>query len=310
MKTRVLIIIGIMILIPIAHAEQPDKIKENFQTGIVQWDSRCYSTYDVAHVTVIDRDMNFDSNIPDQFQITVWSDWLEEETGESRIIHVNVIETGNSTGVFESLVFLGSAYDESAGHRVPVGIDNIIFAKYLDYTVSGSDELEIIETTFGKIIFIGSTWDKWANISSLYDIPLVYDPCLKKQMDVVDIGDDFTKLDVIYPAPLKQIKSGLYIDEIICKDNLVLIKKNNGYRYCVNSDTAVSLHERGWATNANLEGASSRQCYSVPDAGMCKAAIEKYYFDWETDSCKSFMWGGCGGTVPFDTIGLCQNLCK
>lgn len=285
-------------------------IQENYQTGIIQWNSRCYSTHDVANITVIDRDMNVDSNIPEQFQIDVWSDWLEEETEESRIIPVNVIETGNSTGVFEGLVFLGSAYDESTGHRVPVGIENVIFAKYVDYTGSDSNELEIIETTSAKILSIGDTWERWAELSSLYDIPLVYDPCLKKQMDAVGTGDDFAQLDVIYSAPLKQIESGLHIDEVICKDNLVLIKKNNGYRYCVNPDTVYSLHERGWATNANLNGASSRQCYSVPDAGLCKAAIEKYYFDSESDSCKSFTWGGCGGNIPFDTLELCQGFCK
>ena len=141
-------------------------------------------------------------------------------------------------------------------------------------------------------------------------MPLVYEPCMRKQMDMIGIDGNFEKINVIYPAPLKQIKSGLYIDETTCKANLELIKKNNGFQYCVKSDTIPQLHERGWATNANLEGASSRQCYSDPDVGLCKASIEKYYFDWESDSCKSFIWGGCGGKVPFDTMGLCQNLCN
>ena len=96
----------------------------------------------------------------------------------------------------------------------------------------------------------------------------------------------------------------------MCKEDLVLIEKNNGFRYCVKHDTAPILFERGWATNANMAGESSRMCYSDPDPGFCEAAIEKYYFDWETRSCKSFTWGGCGGTVPFDTMELCRGLCN
>ena len=295
----------------LSFEQQFDSPSKQFQTGIVQWSSRCYSPSETAYVTVIDRDMNLDPTIRDGFQITVWSDWIEKETGANKILSVNVLETGNSTGIFEGTVFLGSAFDETSGHRVPVGNDNMIFAKYRDYTPSDhSDMLEIIKTTTGKNLSFGSTWDVWERDSLLYGIPLVYEPCMKKQIDMIGTDDNFEKIDVVYPAPLKQIKSGLYIDEIMCKANLELIKKNDGFHYCVKSDTVPQLHDRGWATNANLEGASSRSCYSDPDVGMCKAAIEKYYFDWESRSCKSFIWGGCGGNVPFDTMGLCQNMCN
>lgn len=290
--------------------EKARQTKGIFQTGIIQWSSRCYSPSETAQVTVIDRDMNLDSNVPDQFQITVWSDWIVRETGKVKTLSITVIETGNSTGVFEGTVFLGSAFDEAYGGRIPVGNDNTIFAKYFDYTPSGhSDVMEIIETTTGKNLPFGSSWDIWKDNSLLFEIPLVYDPCVKKQMDIIGIDDIFEEINIAYPAPLKQIESGLYIDEVICKDSLVLIKKNNGYRYCVNPDTVPSLHERGWATNANLEGASSRMCYVEPDPGPCKAAIQKYYLDGETGTCKSFTWGGCNGKVPFDTLGLCQDLC-
>ncbi|MCV0409606.1 hypothetical protein [Nitrosopumilus sp.] len=225
----------------------PKSALNQFQTAIIQWNSRCYSTHDVATVTVIDQDMNVDPNVPDQFQITVWSDWIEEETGESKILPVNVIETGNSTGVFESLVFLGSAYDETSGHRIPVGIENTIFAKYVDYTVSSSNELKIIETTSAKILSIGGSWERWEEFSSLYDIPLVYDPCLKKQMDLVGTGDEFAQLDIFYPAPLKQIESGLFVDEIICKDGLtMLLSPKDSRPVCVTEDTFNKLIQRHW----------------------------------------------------------------
>ena len=51
-------------------------------------------------------------------------------------------------------------------------------------------------------------------------------------------------------------------------------------------------------------------CYQAPETGMCKAAFQRYYYDQESDSCKSFTWGGCKGSVPFDTQGACVQTCN
>ena len=48
-------------------------------------------------------------------------------------------------------------------------------------------------------------------------------------------------------------------------------------------------------------------CELLPDPGPCFAAIPKFYFDSETQECKEFTWGGCGGVVPFDTFDACQE---
>ena len=47
-------------------------------------------------------------------------------------------------------------------------------------------------------------------------------------------------------------------------------------------------------------------CRKKPDAGNCFAAFPKYYYDKEDKTCKEFTWGGCGGTVPFDTMEECE----
>ena len=49
------------------------------------------------------------------------------------------------------------------------------------------------------------------------------------------------------------------------------------------------------------------QCDLTPESGPCEAVIEKYFFDSEDQVCKPFIWGGCEGTVPFDTIEECQQ---
>jgi len=47
-------------------------------------------------------------------------------------------------------------------------------------------------------------------------------------------------------------------------------------------------------------------CDLAPETGRGRAAIPKYYWDAEACACKEFIWGGCGGVVPFETIEACE----
>lgn len=57
-------------------------------------------------------------------------------------------------------------------------------------------------------------------------------------------------------------------------------------------------------------GGQAPACLMQPDAGMCRAAFTRYYFDEASGSCRSFIWGGCGGSVPFETMQDCQQACN
>ena len=46
-------------------------------------------------------------------------------------------------------------------------------------------------------------------------------------------------------------------------------------------------------------------CELEPDSGPCEAAFTKYYYDSSEDKCKEFIYGGCQGTVPFNTLEEC-----
>lgn len=48
-------------------------------------------------------------------------------------------------------------------------------------------------------------------------------------------------------------------------------------------------------------------CVKEPDVGPCDAAIPKWFYNAGTRKCESFSWGGCGGTVPFDTKAECEE---
>ncbi|MCK0153726.1 BPTI/Kunitz domain-containing protein [Alcanivorax sp. S6407] len=51
-------------------------------------------------------------------------------------------------------------------------------------------------------------------------------------------------------------------------------------------------------------------CSQPPESGMCKAAFTRYYYDADSNSCQSFIWGGCKGSVPFETREDCVSSCN
>jgi hypothetical protein len=51
----------------------------------------------------------------------------------------------------------------------------------------------------------------------------------------------------------------------------------------------------------------SERCELESDPGYCKAYFPKYYYDKDEKKCKEFIWGGCGGIVPFDSLEECKQ---
>jgi hypothetical protein len=50
-------------------------------------------------------------------------------------------------------------------------------------------------------------------------------------------------------------------------------------------------------------------CLAKPDPGPCRGSKPAYYYDYASDSCRQFLWGGCEGRVPFETLEACRNRC-
>ena len=46
-------------------------------------------------------------------------------------------------------------------------------------------------------------------------------------------------------------------------------------------------------------------CQLDPDSGLCEAAIIKFYYDEDENKCSEFIYGGCDGIVPFDSLEEC-----
>jgi hypothetical protein len=68
---------------------------------------------------------------------------------------------------------------------------------------------------------------------------------------------------------------------------------------------SVSLGDK----NSFADGALKERCSLKPDRGPCKGNFPRYYYDPVSKECKEFIWGGCGGVVPFNTKEECEK-CK
>lgn len=51
----------------------------------------------------------------------------------------------------------------------------------------------------------------------------------------------------------------------------------------------------------------NERCLLEPDPGLCLAAFQRFYYDQAEGKCKIFIWGGCGGVVPFNTLEECEE---
>jgi hypothetical protein len=50
-------------------------------------------------------------------------------------------------------------------------------------------------------------------------------------------------------------------------------------------------------------------CLDKPDPGPCDQRIPMYYYDYPSDTCRVFQYGGCQGHVPFETRSACEDAC-
>ncbi|WP_179371284.1 serpin family protein [Nitrosopumilus ureiphilus] len=236
------------LLTPNAFAESDitntQETKGGFHEGIVEWVSRCNMTGSDITIRITDYDMNRDHEKIEQFNINIWSDFDVESDFENRVIDYIVTETGKDTGIFESNVFFTTT-DSSPGKRIRTIDNSIVFAKYVDYTLPNSDKIDVVDT------FVMSGLAVLERNDDGIISKIIYDPCALELFD--KNMDRFNQMDVFYPAPLKQIKSGLYSFEIKCKNELELILKySNNFPACVTPESAIALYERGWTLTRHI----------------------------------------------------------
>ena len=72
------------------------------------------------------------------------------------------------------------------------------------------------------------------------------------------------------------------------------------------SDCAIEPRPVGIKCQEETAVLIYNRCELLPDSGPCFAAFRRYYYNQDTKECEEFIWGGCNGVVPFDTLEECK----
>ena len=100
--------------------------------GDIRWSKSSYSISEEATLRVIDRDMNLNPEKKDKFPVRVYSD--SDRDG----ILIEVVETGNATGIFNGIVKFVTE-EQSSSPRLRVSRGDTITAVYSDWTLPAPD---------------------------------------------------------------------------------------------------------------------------------------------------------------------------
>ena len=82
------------------------------------------------------------------------------------------------------------------------------------------------------------------------------------------------------------------------------------FKWALLSLGLVALSLAAACRKSNCGCGQTDRCALKPDPGPCEAYVPRYYYDPVEKKCKEFIWGGCKGVVPFETMQECQDACQ
>lgn len=148
------------------------------------------------------------------------------------------------------------------------------------YKISVSNHTEI---EFTYAVILGGTWQLYSPVQFDESHPCYHEVFYEELVD----------------SPLKQLRSGVTIDEIQCRTEMVLItKSSDGSPACVTSETKRILIERGWAIQDSNDTKTT--------APYCKSPL--YVLDPDTNTCitNEELPKCTGNTTDNDTMLHCR----
>ena len=143
----------LFIVTPLAFADSSN-------VGTIYWKQDIVSSNSFVDIYVIDDDMNKKEypNFADKFTITVWSDTSTDA------LEIQVMENGVYSGIFKCTVYIADS-DETTNNRLVSNPGDILYAKYVDFTLPDDSTSEIISAAVVKIP--GQNMDDFLNTLDL-----------------------------------------------------------------------------------------------------------------------------------------------
>ena len=129
----------LIIVTPLAFADSSN-------VGTIYWKHDVVSSNSFADIYVKDDDMNKKEypNFADKFTITVWSDTSPDG------LEIQVIENGVYSGIFKGTVYIADS-GETAKNRLVSNPGDVLYAKYVDFTLPDGNTSEIVSAAVVKV---------------------------------------------------------------------------------------------------------------------------------------------------------------
>ena len=124
----------------------PFAFADDSNVGTVEWKKQIVSPNSFVDIIVKDDDMNKKEypNFADKFSIFVWSD---TSLGG---LEIPVVETGVYSGIFKGSVYIADS-GQTLSNRLVSMPGDILYAKYVDFTLPDGDTREIVSSAIVKI---------------------------------------------------------------------------------------------------------------------------------------------------------------
>ncbi len=124
----------------------PFAFADSSNIGTIYWKQDIVSNNSFVDIYVTDDDMNKKEypNFADKFTITVWSDTSPDG------LEIQVIENGVYSGIFKGSVYITDS-GETTKNRLVSNPGDILYAKYVDFTLPDGSTSEIVSAAIVKI---------------------------------------------------------------------------------------------------------------------------------------------------------------
>jgi hypothetical protein len=136
----------IAIIFPLLIIVTPLAFADSSNVGTIYWKQDVVSSNSFVDIYVKDNDMNKKEypNFADKFTITVWSDTSPDG------LEIQVIENGVYSGIFKGTVYIADS-GETAKNRLVSNPGDVLYAKYIDFTLPDGNTSEIVSAAVVKI---------------------------------------------------------------------------------------------------------------------------------------------------------------